>query len=117
MECPNCELKQRQFFCARCIGALYVPAFPVCLPDLLTTSRYRVQDFCTKTEKTIADRDEHIARASLALKGADEQRTRRADLAEAQARAKDVADVLDSVRKSNEDRMSLFRHASSVSLI
>jgi ribosome maturation protein Sdo1 len=62
-----------------------------------------LRDFKVKITHATSDRDEQIARATRALKGADELRLRRADLAVAHSRAKELADTLEKVKKSNEE--------------
>jgi hypothetical protein len=62
-----------------------------------------LRDFKVKITHADSDRDEQIARATRALKGADEQRIRRADMAVVEGRAKELADAIGKVRKSNEE--------------
>jgi uncharacterized protein YlxW (UPF0749 family) len=50
-----------------------------------------------------SDRDEQIARAARSLKSVEELRARRADLAAAQSRVKDLTDTLDKVKASNQE--------------
>ncbi|KAI0777809.1 UV radiation resistance protein and autophagy-related subunit 14-domain-containing protein [Trametes elegans] len=84
MECPNCELRQRQFYCDNCLKQ-----------HLLT---YRLQ-----TQQAAADRDAHIAAAQKALSTVvDPARFRRAELKGREERVQEIWDGVNQVRATNE---------------
>ncbi|PCH44637.1 hypothetical protein WOLCODRAFT_154674 [Wolfiporia cocos MD-104 SS10] len=95
MECQNCELKQRQFYCENCLKQ-----------HLLSL---RIQ-----TTRVAADRDAHIASAqrSLALV-VDPARVRRADLNGTQERVEEILGALDELRKNNENMRDKVRSMRS----
>ncbi|KAH9887363.1 UV radiation resistance protein and autophagy-related subunit 14-domain-containing protein [Cubamyces lactineus] len=84
MECPNCELRQRQFYCDNCLKQ-----------HLLT---FRLQ-----TQHAAADRDAHIAAAQKALSSVvDPARLRRAELKSREERVQEIWDGVNNVRATNE---------------
>ncbi|KAI0674696.1 UV radiation resistance protein and autophagy-related subunit 14-domain-containing protein [Trametes maxima] len=84
MECPNCELRQRQFFCENCLKQ-----------HLLT---YRLQ-----TQHAAADRDAHIAAAQKALSTTvDPARLRRAELKGREEKVQEIWDGVNEVRATND---------------
>ncbi|EPQ53789.1 hypothetical protein GLOTRDRAFT_117086 [Gloeophyllum trabeum ATCC 11539] len=83
MDCKNCELKARHFYCAECL-------------------RKHLLDFRRKTQHAAAERDEQVAKASRALHSVERARRRRADLAERQARVQQVSAALTKLRKEND---------------
>ncbi|KAI9061565.1 hypothetical protein FKP32DRAFT_1612992 [Trametes sanguinea] len=84
MECPNCELRQRQFYCENCLKQ-----------HLLT---FRLQ-----TQHAAADRDAHIAAAQKALSTVvDPARLRRAELKGREERVQEIWDGVHQVRTTNE---------------
>ncbi|KAH9830106.1 UV radiation resistance protein and autophagy-related subunit 14-domain-containing protein [Rhodofomes roseus] len=84
MECQNCELKQRQFYCENCLKQ-----------HLLSL---RVQ-----TKHAAADRDNHIASAQKALESiVDPARLRRADLKGGEERVQEIWAAVDEARKAND---------------
>ncbi|OSD02572.1 hypothetical protein PYCCODRAFT_1367056 [Trametes coccinea BRFM310] len=84
MECPNCELRQRQFYCENCLKQ-----------HLLT---FRLQ-----TQHAAADRDAHIAAAQKALSTVvDPARLRRAELKGREERVQEIWDGVHNVRATNE---------------
>ncbi|KAI0646695.1 UV radiation resistance protein and autophagy-related subunit 14-domain-containing protein [Trametes meyenii] len=84
MECPNCELRQRQFFCENCLKQ-----------HLLT---YRLQ-----TQHAAADRDAHIAAAQKALSTTmDPARLRRAELKGREEKVQEIWVGVNEVRATND---------------
>ncbi|KAI8971312.1 UV radiation resistance protein and autophagy-related subunit 14-domain-containing protein [Trametes punicea] len=84
MECPNCELRQRQFYCENCLKQ-----------HLLT---FRLQ-----TQHAAADRDAHIAASQKALRSVvDPARLRRAELKGREERVQEIWDGVNQVRATNE---------------
>ncbi|KIY48044.1 hypothetical protein FISHEDRAFT_44039 [Fistulina hepatica ATCC 64428] len=59
MDCKNCELKQRQFFCENCLSS-------------------RIQDIQRETQRVALERDEQVTRATNELRSIEEARRRRA---------------------------------------
>ncbi|KAE9397484.1 hypothetical protein BT96DRAFT_921446 [Gymnopus androsaceus JB14] len=83
MECRNCQLQQRKFFCDNCI-------------------KNHLQDFKKQTSHFALERDAAVAKAATALAigrsgGMESARTRRARLSE-------LMDGLASLRKDNEQK-------------
>lgn len=106
MECKNCELRQRHFYCASCLKTQFVSlSVSTTMFSKLTATpppRCSLRDFRLKTQHVAADRDEHVARAARALKPVEEQRRRRADLAVSQAHVQDLRTALAARREENE---------------
>ncbi|KAJ7184966.1 UV radiation resistance protein and autophagy-related subunit 14-domain-containing protein [Mycena filopes] len=97
MECRNCELKQRQFFCANCIGT--------------HTRDYRVQ-----TQHFAVERDEQVAKATKALETMEGSRVRRANVAQIQGRLDELLSALTRLRKDNDkkrDRLRTLRESQA----
>ncbi|KAG0694817.1 UV radiation resistance protein and autophagy-related subunit 14-domain-containing protein [Suillus ampliporus] len=95
MECKNCELRQRQYYCATCL-------------------RNHLRDFRLQTRHFSSDRDEHVARASRALKAIESGRLLRAEIARADCSLDQLADGLAKVRRDSEskrDRLRALREA------
>ncbi|EPT05836.1 hypothetical protein FOMPIDRAFT_1110724 [Fomitopsis schrenkii] len=98
MECQNCELKQRQFYCENCL-------------------RQHLLSLRLQTKHAAADRDTHIASAQKALATLVEPaRQRRADLRGGEERVQDIWTAVDETRKTNEksrERIRALRTALS----
>ncbi|KAG1838942.1 hypothetical protein C8R48DRAFT_569033, partial [Suillus tomentosus] len=62
MECKNCELRQRQYYCENCL-------------------RNHLCEFRLQTRHFSWDKNEHIARASRAFKSIESGRLLRAEIA------------------------------------
>ncbi|KIM85568.1 hypothetical protein PILCRDRAFT_816764 [Piloderma croceum F 1598] len=93
MECKNCELRQRQFFCENCL-------------------RTHLRDKRLQTQRFAADRDGQVAKASKLLGSVSDGRLRRAEVANCQDQVEDVLCSLASLRKDNEnkrERLKLLR--------
>ncbi|KAI0341427.1 hypothetical protein BDW22DRAFT_1358967 [Trametopsis cervina] len=84
MECPNCELKQRQFYCENCL-------------------KQHISSFRQQISHAVADRDAQISAAqrSLITLG-NPARLRRADLRHGEDRVREIWEGLAKVRKANE---------------
>ncbi|TCD71035.1 hypothetical protein EIP91_000534 [Steccherinum ochraceum] len=84
MECQNCEVRQRQFYCENCLKQ-HITAF-------------RIQH-----GHLSSDRDAHIASAQRSLTNVIEPaRLRRADLKGREDRVREIWEGLEAVRKVNE---------------
>ncbi|KAA1477739.1 hypothetical protein DENSPDRAFT_621022 [Dentipellis sp. KUC8613] len=83
MDCPNCDLKQRHFYCENCL-------------------RTHLRDFRLQIQHVTADRDEQVQRANAALDGVQASRMRRADMAHGQERLEEIQTALAKLRKDNE---------------
>ncbi|KAH9948065.1 UV radiation resistance protein and autophagy-related subunit 14-domain-containing protein [Amylocystis lapponica] len=91
MECQNCELRQRQFYCENC------------LKQHLLSIRLQTTHLST-------DRDNHIASAQRALTSTvDPARLRRADLKSTEERVRELWEGVDSVRTANEKTRECLR--------
>lgn len=91
MECANCELKQRQFFCEHC----------------LTT---HIRDFRHQTLHFSNDRNDQVAKASKALIDiVHPARIRRATLAESNARLEELLSSLARLKKENDNKRGRLR--------
>ncbi|KAH7886487.1 UV radiation resistance protein and autophagy-related subunit 14-domain-containing protein [Phlebopus sp. FC_14] len=90
MECKNCELRQRQFYCESCL-------------------RNHLRDIRLQTQHFTKDRDEQVARASRALKGIEGARITRAGVASLQGRLEELAEGLQRLRKDNDAKRERLR--------
>ncbi|RDB27160.1 hypothetical protein Hypma_004562 [Hypsizygus marmoreus] len=90
MDCTNCELKQRQFFCENCL-------------------RTHLRDFRHQTQHFASDRQEQVAKASKALETIEPARIRRATLADYQTRVDEVMSGLTRLRKENDKKRDRLR--------
>ncbi|KAG2088655.1 UV radiation resistance protein and autophagy-related subunit 14-domain-containing protein [Suillus discolor] len=90
MECKNCELRQRQYYCANCL-------------------RNHLRDFRLQTHHFSSDRNEHIARASRAFKSIESGRLLRAEIARADHSLDQLADSLANVRRACENKRDRLR--------
>ncbi|KAG2080483.1 hypothetical protein BD769DRAFT_1399720, partial [Suillus cothurnatus] len=81
--CYNCELRQRQYFCANCL-------------------KNRLPDFRLQTHHSSLDKDEHIARASRAFRSIESGRLLRAKIARADHSLNQFADDHAKVRRDCE---------------
>ncbi|KAG1743363.1 hypothetical protein EDD22DRAFT_296738 [Suillus occidentalis] len=75
MECKNCELRQRQYYCANCL-------------------RNHLRDFRSKTHHFSSGRNEHVARASRTFKFIEPGRLLRAEIARVDINLDQLADGL-----------------------
>jgi hypothetical protein len=97
MDCRNCELKQRQFFCRNCL-------------------RTHLRDLRVQTQHFAVDRDEQVQKASVGLEYVQGGRLRRASVARWQERLEEVSAGLTRLRKDNErkrDRLRLLRETTA----
>ncbi|KAL6299304.1 UV radiation resistance protein and autophagy-related subunit 14-domain-containing protein [Sparassis latifolia] len=95
MECQNCELKQRQFYCESCL-------------------RQHLLSFRLQTNHLATDRDAHIASAQRALVTVvDPARLIRADLKGTEERVRELWEGVDEVRKVNEKTRERLRNRRS----
>ncbi|KIM69453.1 hypothetical protein SCLCIDRAFT_75247, partial [Scleroderma citrinum Foug A] len=95
MECTNCELRQRQFYCENCL-------------------RNHLRDFRRQTHHFAKDRDDQVARATRALRSIEAARLARAGLASAHRRAEELEEGLGRLKRDNEtrrDRARLLRES------
>ncbi|KAG2131229.1 UV radiation resistance protein/autophagy-related protein 14 [Suillus bovinus] len=97
MECNNCELRQRQYYCAVCL-------------------KNHLRDFRHQTHHFSSDRNEHVARAFHAFKSIESSRLQiRADLAKVNRSLEQlVVGRLAKVRRdceSKRDRLRTLREA------
>ncbi|KAJ6472885.1 UV radiation resistance protein and autophagy-related subunit 14-domain-containing protein [Mycena vitilis] len=97
MDCQNCELKQRQFYCTDCI-------------------RTHTRDFRIKTQHFAAERDEAVDKATKSMGIVEPARLRRANVAKIQGRVDDVLSALARLRKDNDkkrDRLRTLRESNA----
>ncbi|KAJ7221273.1 UV radiation resistance protein and autophagy-related subunit 14-domain-containing protein [Mycena pura] len=90
MDCKNCELKQRQFYCTSCVRA-------------------HTRDFRVKTQHFAAERDEQVAKSTKALGAVEAARVRRASVAQIQARVDELQGALVRLRKDNDKKRDRLR--------
>ncbi|KAL0567183.1 hypothetical protein V5O48_014815 [Marasmius crinis-equi] len=83
MECKNCELRQRQFFCSNCLRA-------------------HQRDFHLKIQHFASERDEQVAKAEKALQWIQPNRIHRAELSDLQQRVDEATGALAKLRKDND---------------
>ncbi|KAI0824944.1 UV radiation resistance protein and autophagy-related subunit 14-domain-containing protein [Trametes gibbosa] len=84
MECPNCELSQRRFYCENCL-------------------RQHLLNYRSQTQHAAADRDAHIATAEKALTTVvGPARLRRAELKSREESVQEIWDGVNQVRTTNE---------------
>ncbi|EMD34603.1 hypothetical protein CERSUDRAFT_158138 [Gelatoporia subvermispora B] len=84
MECPNCELKQRQFYCENCL-------------------KQHLLSFRVQISHAAKDRDTHVASAQKGLESVvTPARLRRAELMGGEERVREIWDGLERLRKANE---------------
>ncbi|KAH9930448.1 UV radiation resistance protein and autophagy-related subunit 14-domain-containing protein [Epithele typhae] len=84
MECANCELRQRQFYCENCL-------------------RQHLLSFRLQTQHAATDRDARIADAQRSLATAVEPaRLRRAELKSLEERVQEVWDGVNGLRSTND---------------
>ncbi|KAG2357643.1 UV radiation resistance protein and autophagy-related subunit 14-domain-containing protein [Suillus spraguei] len=93
MECKNCELRQRQYYCVNC------------LRNHLTQSTR----FPPPNHHFSSDRKEHVARASRAFKSIESGRLLRAEIARADHSLDQLADNLAKVRRDCESKRDRLR--------
>ncbi|KAF8429422.1 UV radiation resistance protein and autophagy-related subunit 14-domain-containing protein [Boletus edulis BED1] len=90
MECKNCELKQRQFYCETCL-------------------RNHLRDIRLQTQRIGKDRDDQVAKASRALKGIEGARSTRAGLASCQKRMEELVEGLARLKRDNDAKRERLR--------
>ncbi|KAF7319814.1 Triacylglycerol lipase [Mycena kentingensis (nom. inval.)] len=90
MECPSCQLKQRQFYCTNCV-------------------RTHTRDYRLKTNLVTTERDEQVARGTRALEGVKGARERRAGVAQIQLRVDELLGALARLRKDNDKKRDRLR--------
>ncbi|KAN0085621.1 UV radiation resistance protein and autophagy-related subunit 14 domain containing protein [Tylopilus felleus] len=90
MECKNCELRQRQFYCENCI-------------------RNHLRDIRLQTQRFGKDRDDQVAKGSRALKTIEGARMTRASLASCQKRVEELAEGLARLRRDNDAKRERLR--------
>ncbi|EIW74503.1 hypothetical protein CONPUDRAFT_133179 [Coniophora puteana RWD-64-598 SS2] len=90
MECKNCELRQRQFYCASCL-------------------KTHVRDFRLQTQHFASDRDEHIAKGTKALTRIEVFRNDRATVSTLQDHLKDLGQGLEKLKRSNDSKRERLR--------
>ncbi|TBU28290.1 UV radiation resistance protein and autophagy-related subunit 14-domain-containing protein [Dichomitus squalens] len=85
MECQNCELRQRQFYCENCL-------------------RQHLLSLRLQTQHAATDRDAHIASAEKALAAVvDPARLRRAELRGREEKVQEIWEGVNRLRSTNED--------------
>ncbi|KII91388.1 hypothetical protein PLICRDRAFT_38138 [Plicaturopsis crispa FD-325 SS-3] len=90
MDCKNCELKQRQFYCENCL-------------------RSHLRDFRIQTQHFAVERDDVVARASKSLEPIANARITRANVASYQERVEEIKDGLARMRKENDRKREQLR--------
>ncbi|KAF9258391.1 hypothetical protein L218DRAFT_974904 [Marasmius fiardii PR-910] len=85
MECKNCELRQRQFFCANCLRA-------------------HQRDFHLKIQHFASERDEQVVKANKSLQWIEPNRIRRAEISNLQSRVDEAMGALSKLRKDNDKK-------------
>ncbi|KAG1885562.1 UV radiation resistance protein and autophagy-related subunit 14-domain-containing protein [Suillus subluteus] len=90
MECKNCELRQRQYYCANCL-------------------RNHLRDFRLQIHHFSSDRNDHVARASRAFKSIESGRLLRAEIARVDHNLDQLADSLAKVRRDCENKRDRLR--------
>ncbi|EIN08728.1 hypothetical protein PUNSTDRAFT_102195 [Punctularia strigosozonata HHB-11173 SS5] len=93
MDCKNCELKQRQFYCVTCL-------------------KTHLRDYRSKINHASKERDDQVARTEQLLGYVEERRYWKAGVSAAQDRVKEVQDGLAQLRRQNErtrDRIRTLR--------
>ncbi|KAI0706905.1 UV radiation resistance protein and autophagy-related subunit 14-domain-containing protein [Cerioporus squamosus] len=85
MECQNCELRQRQFFCENCL-------------------RQHLLSLRLQTQHAAAERDAHIASAEKSLTNVvDPARLRRSELKGREERVQELWDGVNQIRSTNDN--------------
>ena len=117
MECHNCNLKQRQFYCDNCIRTQFV-VFRNYL-GILSKEPLSLRDFRLQIQHVSADRDEYVQKATAALGTVSCSRTRRAEVASRQDRIAEVQTALAKLRKENEKstRLSARMEGSCINFV
>ncbi|KAG2149664.1 UV radiation resistance protein and autophagy-related subunit 14-domain-containing protein [Suillus cothurnatus] len=90
MECKNCELRQRQYYCANCL-------------------RNHLRDFRLQIHHISSDRNGHVTRASRAFKSIESGRLLRAEIARVDHNLDQLADSLAKVRRDCESKRDRLR--------
>ena len=103
MECQNCELKQRQFYCENCLRQQYV--YPYFLFQTVSTLTLypSLLSLRLQTQHAAADRDAHIASAQKSLQTVvDPARLRRAEVKGREERIQEIWDGVNQIRSTND---------------
>ncbi|KAF8555631.1 hypothetical protein OG21DRAFT_1507527 [Imleria badia] len=90
MECKNCELRQRQFYCEHCL-------------------RNHLRDIRLQTQRFGRDRDDQVAKATRALKSTEGARSTRAGVASCQKRVEELAEGLARLKRDNDAKRERLR--------
>ncbi|KAH8831549.1 UV radiation resistance protein/autophagy-related protein 14 [Flagelloscypha sp. PMI_526] len=91
MECVNCELVKRQFYCEKCVG------------NHFRNLRRQIQHFSS-------ERDDQVSKAKKSLESyVEPARIRRAALSDAQSRLEEIQVALAKLRKDNERKREKLR--------
>ncbi|KAF8878784.1 UV radiation resistance protein and autophagy-related subunit 14-domain-containing protein [Infundibulicybe gibba] len=90
MDCKNCELRQRQFFCENCL-------------------RTHLRDLRLQTKRFASERDDQVSRASKALEGMQISRSRRASVSDYQRRVDEITGGLAKLRRENDQKRDRLR--------
>lgn len=109
MECQNCELKQRQFYCENCLRQQSVSSIGTfsILSLILSqnTLRFSLLSYRLQAQHASADRDAHIASAEKSLSTIIEPaRLRRAELKGREESVQEIWDGVNSLRSTNDSR-------------
>ena len=106
MECQNCELKQRQFYCETCLGQQSV--FPCAMMPSLVSHAVDHSSLLSRRlqiQHAAADRDAHIASAQNSLSTVVEPaRLRRAEFKSREERVQEIWDGVNALRSANDQR-------------
>lgn len=102
MECKNCELRHRQFYCEHCLRNQYVKNVPSIRFPLTQVARNSLRDIRLQTQRFGKDRDEQVAKASRALKVIEGSRMTRAGLGSCHRRVEELAEGLARLKRDND---------------
>ena len=91
MECRNCELRQRQFYCDTCL-------------------KKDIRDLRLQTQHFASDRDEHITKASKALSRIQPLRNSRATVSSLQEHLKELKQDLEKLKRGNDSKRERLRN-------
>ena len=110
MECQNCELKQRHFYCENCLKqqcVQYWPARMIRVMLIISTHYRSLLSYRTQISHVATERDAQVKAANKSLTTTMEPtRLRRADLRAREERVREIWDGLDVARKANESSTS-----------
>jgi hypothetical protein len=108
MECRNCELRQRQFFCENCLRTQSVWPTSRLYYTTNNTAFCSLRDKRLQTQHFATDRDEQVAKASKLLGPVSDARLRWAEVASCEDRVEHVMNSLVSLRKDNDNSALFF---------